>query len=186
MRIIPTALEGVVLVEPKVYHDDRGFFLETYRRDAYGRAGIGPDFVQDNHSRSQRGVLRGLHFQEPQAQGKLVQVVRGAIFDVVVDIRRGSPTFGRWIGVELNGENHRQIWIPPGFAHGFLTLADGTDTTYKCTQAYAPQHEHTLLWNDPALAIAWPDIGIPPRLSAKDAAGLRLADLKTLPVYAPG
>ena len=140
--------------------------------------------MQDNHSRSDKGVLRGLHYQEPAAQGKLVQVLRGAIFDVAVDIRRGSPSFGRWTATELSGENHRQLWIPPCFAHGFLTLTDETDVIYKCTDLYAPQHEHTLLWSDPAIGIAWPELNAAPRLSAKDLAGVRLADLKVLPAYA--
>jgi dTDP-4-dehydrorhamnose 3,5-epimerase len=184
MRVIPSALDGVLLIEPKVFADDRGFFLETYGRDNYRRAGIAFDFVQDNRSRSDRGVLRGLHYQEPHAQGKLVQVVRGAIFDVAVDIRLGSPNFGRWSGVELTGDNHLQIWIPPGFAHGFLTMADQTDVTYKCTDEYAPQHQHTLLWNDPAIGIVWPDLGTDYRLSAKDLAGMALSELKVLPTYA--
>lgn len=184
MRVTPTSLDGVLLIEPKVFGDPRGFFIETYRRERYRAAGIAYDFVQDNWSRSDRGVLRGMHFQEPRAQGKLIQVVRGAIFDVAVDIRRGSPSFGRWTGVELSGDAPRQLWVPPGFAHGFLTLADRTDVFYKCTDSYAPECEHCLIWNDPAVDIAWPDLGIPPRLSAKDAAGVRLAKFTALPAFA--
>ena len=183
MRVTPTELDGVLVIEPKVFGDDRGFFLETYRRDRYRGAGIPYEFVQDNHSHSTKGVLRGLHYQEPKSQGKLVSVVHGAIFDVAVDIRRDSPTFGNWTGLELTHDNHLNIWISPGFAHGFLTLSDTADVTYKCTDYYAPEHEHCLLWNDPAVGIAWPKFDTPPRLSAKDAAGLRLADAKTLPIY---
>ncbi len=184
MRVTPTELDGVLVIEPKVFGDDRGFFLETYRRDRYREAGIPYEFVQDNHSRSNKGVLRGLHFQEPTPQGKLVRVVRGAIFDVAVDIRRGSPGFGRWTGVELTGDNHRQIWIPPGFAHGFLTLIDATHVSYKCTDYYAPQHERTLLWSDPGIGIVWPGLNAAPQLSANDAAGVLLSEAKILPAYA--
>jgi dTDP-4-dehydrorhamnose 3,5-epimerase len=184
MRVATTVLEGVLLIEPKIFGDQRGFFLETYRREPYQAAGVASDFVQDNWSRSNRGVLRGLHFQEPHAQGKLVQVIRGAIFDAVVDVRRGSPNFGRWAGIELTGDAPRQLWVPPGFAHGFLTLADGTDVIYKCTDQYAPEHEHCLLWNDPAVGIAWPDLVAPPQLSAKDTAGVTLSNLTELPSFA--
>ncbi|MGE0734878.1 MAG: dTDP-4-dehydrorhamnose 3,5-epimerase [Alphaproteobacteria bacterium] len=186
MRTLATDLPGVLVIEPHVIGDARGFFLETYRRDRYESAGIDADFVQDNHSRSAKGVLRGLHFQHPNAQGKLVRVVRGAIFDVAVDIRRGSPHFGKWTGAELSGDNHRQMWIPPGFAHGFLSLADETDVLYKCSDIYAPQHEHCVLWNDAALGIAWPDLGLPPRVSAKDAAAPRLRDAAILPTFGAG
>jgi dTDP-4-dehydrorhamnose 3,5-epimerase len=180
-----TSLEDVLLIEPNIFGDSRGFFLESYQRERYHAAGIKYDFVQDNWSHSCRGVLRGLHFQEPHAQGKLVQVIRGAIFDAVVDVRRGSPTFGRWTGVELTGDAPRQLWVPPGFAHGFLTLTDNTDVIYKCTERYVPQHEHCLTWNDSAIGIAWPDLGAAPRLSAKDAAGMTLASLTQLPSH-PG
>ena len=183
MRVTETDLDGVLLIEPKVFPDPRGFFIETYRRASYRSAGIAFDFVQDNHSRSDKGVLRGLHYQEPAGQGKLVQVIRGAIFDVAIDIRRGSPNFGRWFGVELTADNHLQIWVPPGFAHGFLTLVDATDVLYKCTDYYAPQHEHTLLWSDPALGISWPRLGVGPYLSMKDAAGRHLNEAETLPAY---
>ena len=183
MRVTATALEGVLLIEPRVFTDDRGLFLETYKSKSYREAGIAFDFVQDNHSRSSKGVLRGLHYQEPQPQGKLVQAIRGAIFDVAVDIRRGSPNFGRWVGAELTGDNHHQLWIPPGFAHGFLTLSDVADVTYKCTGTYAPQHEHTLLWNDRDIGIQWPVLDVAPHLSGKDADGERLAEAMLLPAY---
>jgi dTDP-4-dehydrorhamnose 3,5-epimerase len=181
MRVTPTKLDGVLLIEPRVFEDDRGFFLETYQRERYRQAGVPFDFVQDNRSRSNNGVLRGLHYQEPMAQGKLIYVVQGSIFDVVVDVRYGSPTFGEWFGAELNAENCLQMWIPPGFAHGYLTLKDSTDVIYKCTDYYADRNEHILLWNDPAIAIEWPVLDSEPRLSAKDAAGLRLDELLTLP-----
>ena len=178
MRVVKTDLDGVLLIEPKVFGDARGFFLEQYHRRHYHDAGLDLDIVQINHSRSKKGVLRGLHFQEPSPQGKLIFVINGAIFDVAVDIRRGSPHFGRWVGFELNAQNHRQLWVPPGFAHGFLTLADDTDIVYNCTALYAPQHEHTLLWNDAAIAIQWPSLDITPILSPKDFAGIPLAELR--------
>jgi dTDP-4-dehydrorhamnose 3,5-epimerase len=174
MQVKTTALDGVLIFTPKCFADERGFFRELYHKDRYEAAGGLPPFVQDNHSRSARGVLRGLHFQEPMAQGKLVQVVRGGIFDVAVDIRWQSADFGRWVGVELTQENSRQLWIPPGFAHGFLSLADDTDVIYKCSEYYAPHHENTLLWNDPDVAIAWPMLDQGPFLSPKDAAGQTL------------
>lgn len=177
MEIRPApGLPEVLVVRPDVYEDDRGFFLETYRRGRYAEAGIGPDFLQDNVSRSWRGVLRGLHFQHPGAQGKLVTVLRGAAFDVAVDIRLGSPTFGRWFGVELSEENRLQVWIPPDFAHGFVALAETTDFAYKCTSIYRPECQHTLLWNDPDLGIEWPVTE--PVVSEKDAEGLPLAELR--------
>ncbi len=179
MIVTPTELEGVLIIEPKVFGDVRGFFQETYNFERYRQAGIGQRFMQDNRSRSDKGVLRGLHFQQPMAQGKLVSVTRGAIFDVAVDIRSTSRTFGRWTGIEITGDNHRQLWIPAGFAHGFLTLADETDVTYKCTDYYAPQHEHVLAWNDPDVGIVWPNLGGAPRLSEKDRSGLGLAKVKT-------
>jgi dTDP-4-dehydrorhamnose 3,5-epimerase len=178
MNVIPTAIEGVLILEPKVFGDARGFFMESFNQNAFNAA-VGRDvaFVQDNHSRSGRGVLRGLHYQlPPHAQGKLVRVTQGSVFDVAVDIRRGSPTFGRWIGVELTGENHRQLWIPAGMAHGFLVTSDSADFLYKTTHFYAPAAEGCVLWSDPALAIAWPDTGVTPRLAAKDAAAPVLSD----------
>jgi len=176
-----TELPGVLVVQPRVFTDDRGFFLETHQAVRYEAAGIVGTFVQDNFSRSRRGTLRGLHFQEPKAQGKLVQVLRGTVFDVVVDVRRGSPTFGRWFGMELSGDVPQQIWIPPGFAHGFCVTSDVADFHYKCTAFYAPDAERSIRWNDPALGIAWP---VPePLLSAKDAAAPLLADAPVLPAY---
>jgi dTDP-4-dehydrorhamnose 3,5-epimerase len=182
VKIIPTDIPGVLIVEPKVFGDERGFFLETFHAKRYAEAGIPGPFVQDNYSRSVKGTLRGLHFQEPQSQGKLVQVVAGAVYDVAVDVRRGSPTFGKWVGGELSAENKRQFWIPPGFAHGFCVLSEFADFQYKCTALYAPEHERAILWNDPDLAIAWPLSGAP-RLSSKDAAAPRLKDAPVLPVY---
>ena len=174
MEVIPTPLEGSLILEPKVFGDERGFFMESWNADAFARAGIDVRFVQDNHSRSAKGVLRGMHFQLPGAQGKLVRVVAGAVFDAIVDLRRSSPTFGQWFGLELSAANKRMLWVPEGFAHGFLTLEDGTDFLYKCTAPYAPAHEHSLAWDDPALGIEWP-LDTPPSLSAKDATGLPLA-----------
>jgi dTDP-4-dehydrorhamnose 3,5-epimerase len=167
MRITETKLPGVLVIEPDVFGDARGFFLETWNRERYLQAGF-PDvgFVQDNHSRSGRGVLRGLHFQLRHPQGKLVQVVRGAVFDVAVDIRVGSPTFGQWVGCELNEENHRQMWIPPGYAHGFCVLSELCDFTYKCTDFYRPADEVGVIWNDPGIGIDWPLHS--PALSTKD------------------
>lgn len=175
MKITPLAIPDVLLIEPKVFGDDRGFFFESFNRKAFAEAaGIDTDFVQDNHSRSARGVLRGLHYQlPPKAQGKLVRVVAGEVFDVAVDIRRGSPTFGHWVGEHLSAANKRQIWLPPGFAHGFLVLGESAECLYKTTDYYSPAHERAIAWNDPALAIAWPLAG-PPLLSAKDAVAPRL------------
>lgn len=184
MNVIETKLPGVLLIEPKVFGDARGFFLETWNRERYLAAGF-PDvaFVQDNHSRSRKGVLRGLHFQLRYPQGKLVQVVTGAVFDVAVDIRAGSPTFGQWVGYELSEENHRQLWIPEGFAHGFCVLSDVVDFTYKCTALYAPGDEAGVIWNDPDVGIDW--LTEAPVLSDKDAALPRLAELSAdkLPVF---
>ena len=179
MQATPTGIEGVVVFEPKVFGDARGFFLESFRQNVFDAAvGGHVEFVQDNHSRSPRGVLRGLHWQEaPHAQGKLVRVTRGAVFDVAVDIRRGSPTFGRWFGVELSDTNHRQLWIAPGLAHGFLVTSEIADFLYKTTTYYAPEAERALRWDDPDLAIAWPDVGAAPTVSAKDAAAGSLAAL---------
>ena len=181
LNIRETTLPGVLLIEPKVFGDDRGFFMETYRADSFHAAGITDVFVQDNHSRSARGVLRGLHYQEPNAQGKLVRCTRGAIFDVAVDIRRGSPSFGRWFGLDLSDANKRMLWIPPGFAHGFCALEDGSDLVYKCTRLYDAASDCSILWNDPAIGIQWPIAD--PVLSAKDANASPLADATKLPAY---
>lgn len=178
MRIVECDIPGPLIIEPVVFGDQRGFFLETWNEQAFREAGLDLQFVQDNHSRSQRGVLRGLHFQNPGAQGKLVRVANGAVFDVAVDLRRSSPSFGRWIGVELNALNKRMFWVPEGFGHGFLTLEDNTDFLYKCTAPYAPDHEHCLAWNDAELGIDWPLDGVEPRLSAKDRAGLSLCEIE--------
>lgn len=177
MNIVETAIPGLLIIEPKVFGDARGFFMETWNAEAFAAAGLSFSFVQDNHSRSQKGVLRGLHFQNPGSQGKLVRVTNGAVFDVAVDLRSSSPTFGQWVGVELSAANHRMFWVPEGFAHGFLTLEDDTDFLYKCTAPYAPQSEHTLAWNDPAVGIAWPVTGLDPIISDKDARGVALADV---------
>ena len=179
MKITPTAIEGVLILEPKVFGDERGFFMESFNQRAFDVA-VGHEvrFVQDNHSRSSQGVLRGLHFQlAPHAQGKLVRVTQGAVFDVAVDIRRGSTSFGRWVGVELSGQNQRQLWLPPGMAHGFLVTSETADFLYKASGYRAPDAERCLRWNDPALAIAWPTLGQPPQLSARDADAPLLADL---------
>jgi dTDP-4-dehydrorhamnose 3,5-epimerase len=178
MRVTPTALDGVLLLEPKVFGDARGFFLESFNQQAFDAAvGHHVDFVQDNHSRSGRGVLRGLHLQvEPHQQGKLVRVVHGSVFDVAVDLRPGSATYGRWAGVELSAENHRQLWIAPGLAHGFLVMSDYADFLYKTTRYYAPAAERSVRWNDPEIAIEWPDVGVPYLLSDKDRAAPLLAD----------
>ncbi|MEC5397837.1 dTDP-4-dehydrorhamnose 3,5-epimerase [Uliginosibacterium sp. H1] len=182
MNVIPTALPEVLIIEPRVFGDSRGFFMESFNaqrlRDA---AGIDLPFVQDNHSRSGRGVLRGLHYQIQQAQGKLVRVTAGSVFDVAVDMRRSSPNFGKWVGVELTGENHRQLWVPAGFAHGFLVLSESADFLYKTTDYYAPEHERSLAWNDPTVGVEWPLQGLEPQLSAKDIAGKPLADCETYP-----
>lgn len=176
MQVTATDLPEVLIIEPKVFGDARGFFLESFNAKAFAEAtGVDLPFVQDNHSRSAQGVLRGLHYQIQQAQGKLVRVVRGAVFDVAVDVRRSSPNFGRWVGVELSEDNHRQLWVPPGFAHGFLVLSDSADFLYKTTDYYAPEHERSVLWNDPAIGIDWPLPG-EPLLSGKDQAGVLLKD----------
>ena len=181
MNIIETALPGVLIIEPRVFGDARGFFMETWNVGSFAAAGLDLTFVQDNHSRSQKGVLRGLHFQNPGPQGKLVRVTNGAVFDAAVDLRASSPTFGKWVGVELSAANKRMFWVPEGFAHGFLTLEDDTDFLYKCTAPYAPQSEHTLAWDDPAVGIEWPKLGMAPIISEKDARGVALADV---PVFA--
>ena len=177
MQASRLSIPDVVLLEPKVFGDARGFFFESFNQKAFNAAtGTDHQFVQDNHSRSTKGVLRGLHYQSQQPQGKLVRVVQGAVFDVAVDIRRSSPTFGQWVGVELSADNHRQLWVPPGLAHGFLVLSDTADFLYKTTDYYAPEHERCIAWNDPALAIVWPDMGMAPCLSGKDQRGLGLAE----------
>ena len=180
MNAIPTPIEGALLIEPKVFGDARGFFLESFNEAAFRAAVEAPiAFVQDNHSRSTRGVLRGLHWQEPpHAQGKLVRVSQGTVFDVAVDLRRESASFGRWFGVELSGDNHRQLWLPPGLAHGFLVLSESADFLYKTTDYYAPEAERAIRWDDPDLAIAWPELGSEPLVSAKDAAGMSFADFR--------
>ena len=169
MKVTPTEIPDVLLIEPKVFGDARGFFMESFNLKAFEDAvGRSVNFVQDNHSRSVKGVLRGLHYQIQQAQGKLVRCVRGAVFDVAVDIRRSSATFGRWVGIELTEENHRQLWVPEGMAHGFLVLSDSADFLYKTTDYYAPAHERAIRWDDASLGIRWPDTGVAPQLSAKD------------------
>jgi dTDP-4-dehydrorhamnose 3,5-epimerase len=177
MKLTSTRLPDVMIVEPKVFGDSRGFFLESWNRKAFAALGLDLDFVQDNHSRSRRGVLRGLHYQLLQPQGKLVRVTSGAVFDVAVDLRRSSPNFGRWEGVELSDENQRMLWVPPGFAHGFVVLSETADFLYKTTEYYAPEHERCVLWNDPEIGIDWP-LQDAPSLSAKDQIGtpLRLAE----------
>lgn len=182
MNVVETALPGVLLLEPRVFRDERGYFLETYQEARYAAAGIPKVFVQDNLSHSRRGTLRGLHFQEPHAQGKLVQVLRGAVLDVVVDVRRGSPTFGRSVTAELSEDNHLQMWIPEGFAHGFCVTSEVADFHYKCTDVYVPSANRTVLWNDPELAIAWPLSA--PLLSPQDAQGAPLREMTCLPLYA--
>ena len=176
MKLIPTSLPDVLLVEPTVHKDERGFFLESYNRRRFVEAGIEAEFVQDNHSRSSRHVLRGLHYQVRRPQGKLVRVVAGSVYDVAVDVRRGSPTFGSWVGEILSAENFRMLWIPPGFAHGFLVLSECAEVVYKTTDYYAPDCERCIVWNDPELVIAWPMEGRQPVVSAKDANGVRLQD----------
>lgn len=166
MNIVETKLSGVLIIEPFVYGDARGFFMETFSESRYAGAGISERFVQDNHSRSKRGVLRGLHYQTKNPQGKLVSVVRGSVFDVAVDVRLGSPTFGQWIGVELSDENHRQLYIPPGFAHGFCVTSESADFVYKCTNYYSPEHERGIRWDDPDIGIDWPAMDV--LLSEKD------------------
>ncbi len=168
MKVTPTAIPDVLAIEPNVFGDARGFFMESFNEKAFRAAvGLNVSFKQDNHSRSAKGVLRGLHYQVQQPQGKLVRVVRGAVFDVVVDIRASSPTFGKWAGVELTEDNHLQLWMPPGLAHGFLVLSESADFLYKTTDYYAPEHERSIVWNDPAIGIRWPAAGMP-LLSAKD------------------
>jgi dTDP-4-dehydrorhamnose 3,5-epimerase len=179
MKVTPTQLPEVRLVEPRVFGDERGFFYESWNRRTLAAAGIDADFVQDNHSRSRRGVLRGLHYQVAHAQGKLVRVVVGEVFDVAVDLRRSSPTFGRHVALTLSADDKRMLWVPPGFAHGFVVLSEWAEFLYKTTDYWYPEHERTLLWNDPALGIAWPVAS--PRLAAKDVAGTPLAAAELYP-----
>lgn len=179
MKVIATAIPDVLILEPTIHGDHRGFFLETWRESSFQKIAPGQSFVQDNHSKSSKGILRGLHYQLGQPQGKLVRVIAGEIYDVAVDMRRSSPTFGHWVGVTLSADNHRQLWVPPGFAHGFLVTSDSAEMVYKCSDYYDPSDEHSLLWNDPVLAIAWPlaEAGIEtPILSAKDRDGRHFAD----------
>jgi dTDP-4-dehydrorhamnose 3,5-epimerase len=178
MNITKTAIDGVLILEPKVFGDERGFFMESFNQRAFDAAvGAPVTFVQDNHSRSAKGVLRGLHYQAaPYGQGKLVRVTQGSVFDVAVDIRPDSPTYRQWVGVELTGANHKQLWIPAGLAHGFLVLSDAADFLYKASGYYQPSVERSVLWNDPEIGIAWPDAGIPPVLSGKDATAALLRD----------
>lgn len=178
MKLISTAIDGLLIIEPRVFGDDRGFFMESWNRQTFAQLGLDLDFAQDNHSRSARGVLRGLHYQQPNPQGKLVRVVAGRVWDVAVDLRAGSATYGRWVGVELSAENKRMFWVPQGFAHGFVSLEDGTDFLYKCTALYDPASEHSLMWNDSAVGIEWPLEGIEPQLSAKDKVGKPLSDVE--------
>ena len=183
MQLIRTDIPDACIIEPKVFGDTRGFFMESWNRKTFSSLGLELDFVQDNHSRSQQGVLRGLHYQLQQTQGKLVRVAAGAVYDVAVDLRKSSPTFGRWVGVVLSAENQRMFWVPPGFAHGFLTLTETADFLYKATDYYAPEHERSLLWNDPDLAIAWPldTIPVAPKLAAKDIAGIPFKQTEYFP-----
>ena len=178
MKVIPTEIPDVVVLEPILYADSRGYFLETYNEQSFEALGIAERFVQDNQSYSRRGVLRGLHFQVERAQGKLVRAVAGEVFDVAVDLRKESATFGKWAGTRLSSMNHQMIWIPKGFAHGFYTLSESAEVAYKVTDFYAPQHERTLLWNDPDVAIQWPLKG-EPILSDRDRAGIRLKEIRS-------
>lgn len=181
MNVVDTPLAGLKVIEPRVFEDPRGFFLETFNAGRYADAGITGTFVQDNWSRSQKGTLRGLHFQHPKGQGKLVWVPRGAVWDVAVDIRKGSPTFARWFGLELSESNKKQLWIPPGFAHGFCVLSDVADFVYKCTEIYAPDCEQSVRWDDPAIGIQWPVKE--PLLSKKDLAAPLLEAVRQLPTF---
>jgi len=179
MKATPTAIADVVLLEPKIFGDERGFFLESYSERTFQQLGLPTRFVQDNHSKSIRGVLRGLHYQLGVPQGKLVRALQGEIFDVTVDLRRSSPTFGKWVGAILNDKNRHMLWVPPGFGHGFMVLSDSAEVAYKASEFYAPEHERSIVWNDPAIGIEWPLDRIDPSgpvLSAKDAAGQRLND----------
>lgn len=177
MNVITTPIDGLLILEPQVFGDERGFFMETWQRERYREIGIDGEFVQDNHSRSRQGILRGLHYQIQNPQGKLVRVTEGEVFDVAVDLRRSSRTFGQWHGVVLSGSNHRQFWVPAGFAHGFYVLSESADFLYKCTDYYSPDYERSLRWDDPDVGVEWPLVeGQEPLLSDKDRAGLSLAD----------
>lgn len=181
MKLVRTAIPDVIVIEPKIFNDTRGFFYESFNQQAFDEAtGTNYQFVQDNHSKSSRGVLRGLHYQlSPKAQGKLVRVVQGKVWDVAVDIRKGSPTFGQWVGEELSADNHKQLWIPPGFAHGFITLSETAEFLYKTTDYYSPEHERAIRWDDSQLAIAWPLPADDIQVSAKDEQALDLAHAET-------
>jgi dTDP-4-dehydrorhamnose 3,5-epimerase len=183
LDVIRTSLPGVLRLEPRVFSDDRGFFLETFNAAKFREAGLPQEFVQDNHSRSKRGVLRGLHYQEPNPQGKLVRCTRGRVWDVAVDIRKSSPTFGKWFGLELSESNNVMLWVPAGFAHGFCALSDDTDVLYKCTALYDPASDRGIAWNDPDIGIDWPVAD--PLLSPKDAQAPRLRDAAVLPAWTP-
>lgn len=176
MQVTPTKIPEVLIVKPKVFADDRGFFMESFKKQPYAEAGIDIPFIQDNHSGSKKGVLRGLHYQVQHPQGKLVRVVKGEVYDVAVDIRKSSPTFGQYVGEALSEKNHKQLWVPPGFAHGFLVLSDWAEIIYKVTDIYYPQGERTIIWNDPDFNIAWPLDGIEVMVSAKDAQGKSFRD----------
>ena len=182
MQFTPTSIPDVVIVEPQLFGDHRGFFMETYHADKYRAAGIDVNFVQQNHSSSTKGVLRGLHYQIKNPQGKLVRIVKGEVFDVAVDMRKSSATYGKWVGEILTADNHKQLWVPPGFAHGFYVLSDEAEFLYSCTDMYAPEHERSLIWNDPTVGINWPLIeGVPLKLSEKDETGKVFADAETYP-----
>ncbi len=181
MKFIPTEIPDVMIIEPVVFGDERGFFMETWQAGKFKHAGIALPFVQDNHSKSVQGTLRGLHYQIKQPQGKLVRVIAGQVFDVAVDLRRGAKTFGKWVGINLSDKNKRMLWVPPGFAHGFYVVSKTAEFIYKCTNLYAPEHERTLVWDDPEIGINWPLVnGFPPLLSKKDASG---ASFKETEVY---
>ncbi|WP_323800449.1 dTDP-4-dehydrorhamnose 3,5-epimerase [Parasphingorhabdus sp.] len=178
MQLVDTSISDIKIIEPKVFGDDRGFFYESWNEATFAELGLDLEFVQDNHSRSSKGVVRGLHYQIQKPQGKLVRVVAGSVYDVVIDLRKSSPTFGKWEGFTLSEENKRLLWVPPGFGHGFLSLEDRTELLYRCTEFYAPEHERSLLWNDAELGIDWP-LDREPTLSAKDAEGMPLAQAET-------
>ncbi len=179
MKLVPTELDDVIVIEPKVFPDQRGFFMETWREDMFQQVGLNYSFIQENHSKSSAGILRGLHYQIKQAQGKYIRVVAGEIYDVAVDLRRSSASFGKWTSEYLSAENKKALWVPPGFAHGFFVTSEVAEVTYKCTEYYAPEYERSLLWNDPALGIDWPIEDIEVILSEKDRNGVPLADAET-------
>ncbi|MFA7383638.1 MAG: dTDP-4-dehydrorhamnose 3,5-epimerase [Desulfurivibrionaceae bacterium] len=181
MRFLPTEIPEVLLIEPQVFGDSRGFFMETWHAAKFVSAGLDLGFVQDNHSKSVQGTLRGIHYQIEKPQGKLVRVISGEVFDVAVDLRKSSPTFGRWIGDILSAENKKMLWVPPGFGHGFYVLSPEAEFVYKCTELYAPEHERCIRWDDPELGIAWPLLALAPLLSAKDLAGISLAAAELYP-----